>query len=86
MSKVRVELNLKGINELMKSPEIQSSLQKAGEAVAHAAGKNYTARTHLADWIAITNVYPASKEALEENYSQNILVKALGSVGLPMHK
>ncbi len=86
MSKVRVELDLKGLNELMKSPEIQASLQKAGEAVAHAAGKDYAARTHMADWIAVTNVYPTSREAVRENYSQNTLIRALGSVGLPMRK
>ena len=30
MGDVTVKLNLKGINELMKSPEIQAALQKAG--------------------------------------------------------
>lgn len=85
-AKVKVELNLRGINELMKSTEIQSALQEAGEAVAKSAGKDYEARTHLADWIAITNVYPNSKEAAKDNYENNTLLKAVSSAGLQMNK
>lgn len=86
MSKVRVELNLKGINELMKSKEIQGALQEAGEAVAKNAGSEYGVRTHLANWVAITNVYPNSKEAAIDNSENNSLIKAISSAGLPLSK
>lgn len=91
MSKVRVELNLAGINDLMKSAEIQVHLQAAGEAVAAQAsatsdGADYSARTHLANWVAITNVYPDSKEAAKRNFEGNTLLKAVGAVGLPLSK
>ena len=91
MSKVRIELNLKGVNELMKSPEIQSALQEAGEAVARSAsgmagGAPFGTRTHLASFVAITNVYPDSREASRANIQDNVLVKGVGAAGLPTRK
>lgn len=84
MSDVKIELNLQGINEMMKSEEIQAHLQRAGEAVANAAGNGYAAKTQEINWIAITNVYPDSKEAAHDNFQNNSLLKAIGAVGLPM--
>lgn len=86
MSKVKVELNLQGINEMMKSREMQAHLQKAGEMVANAAGGDYAAITRQINWIAITNVYPNSSDAAHDNFKNNSLLKAVGAVGLPMRK
>lgn len=91
MSKTRVVLNLAGINAMMKSAEIQAHLQAAGEAVAAQAsamsgGAEFAASTHLADWVAITNVYPDSEDAAKANYRDNIILKAVGAVGLPTAK
>ena len=81
---VEFKLNLPGLNELMKSSAMQEHLTRAGNAVANAAGVGYEARTHVASFVAITNVYPASAEAAKENYEDNTLLKAIGSVGLSM--
>ena len=86
MSKVRVKLHLKGVNELMKSPEIQAALESAGQAVAADAGTGYAVRTHLARYVAITNVYADSAAARSDNARNNTLLKAVGSVGLPTSK
>lgn len=91
MSKVKIELNLAGINELMKSPEIQETLTSAGNAVAQAAsgmagGEPFGVRTHLANWVSITNVWPDSRKANSANLQENVLLKAVGSVGLPTTK
>ena len=83
---VKFELNLPGLNELMKSAEMQSALLEAGKAVAGSAGSDYAAEVHTASWIAISNVYPDSKEAAHENFEQNTLLKAAGSVGLRTSK
>ncbi len=85
-SKVRVELNLAGVNELMKSPEIQDAVLRAGQAVAAAAGEGYAAEVHQADWVAISNVYAETPEAKRDNLENNTLLRALGSTGLPTHK
>ena len=91
MGKVKIELNLAGVNALMKSGEIQEALQAAGEAVAAeagglAGGAEFGVRTHLANWVAITNVYPDSAEAARMNRQDNVLLKAVGAAGLPTRK
>lgn len=84
MNNVKVELNLAGLNELMKSSEMQAQLQMAGQAVANAAGPDYAADTDVINWVAITNVYPNSKKAAHDNYKNNSLLKAVSAVGLPL--
>lgn len=83
---VKFKLNLPGLNELMKSPEMQNALLEAGQAVAQSAGSDYAAEVHTASWIAISNVYPDSKQAAHENFKDNTLLKAIGSVGLKQTK
>lgn len=85
-SNIEVELNIGGLNDLMKGAEIQSQLQKAGDAVARSAGAEYASSVHVASFVAIANVYPNSKKAAKENYESNTLLKAVSSVGLPTHK
>ena len=87
MSKTKVVLSLADVNELMRSAEIQEHIQAAGEAVAAQAaamsgGEAFEAGTHLANWVAITNVYPASQQAAHDNFQNNTLLKAVGAVGL----
>ena len=86
MGDVTFKLNLQGLNELMKSSEMQRALLTAGHAVANAAGGDYAAEVHTANFIAIANVYPNSKAAAKENYEENTLLKAAGAVGLKMEK
>lgn len=83
---LKFELNLAGLNELMKSDEMKSALLEAGQAVAGAAGAEYAAEVHTASFVAISNVYPNSKEAAHENYKENTLLKAVGAAGLSMTK
>lgn len=85
-SKVEFELNLAGLNELMKSAEMMAALEEAGRTVAGIAGDDYDVRVHQASFVAIANVYPDSKKAAEDNYKNNTLVKALGASGLSMTK
>ena len=85
MSKnVEFELNLAGLNELMKSGEMEEHLRIAGQAVANAAGEGFGVRVWQHPFVAIANIYPDSKEAAKKNHEENALVKALGSVGLGM--
>lgn len=86
MAKVKFELNLPGLNALMKSGGMQSQLQAVGQAVASAADGNYGVRVHEASFVAIANVYPADKETAKKNAKENSLLKGLGAAGLPMSK
>ena len=86
MANVKVVLNLKGINELMKSKEIQGALHEAGQAVAQVAGEGYESSTHLASFVAIENVYAATEDAYFHELKHNELLKAAGAVGLYFDK
>ena len=83
---VEFELNLPGLNELMKSSAMQSVLETAGRSVASGAGGDYGVRVHNASFVAIANVYPDSKEAAQDNAANNSLLKALSGAGLSMRK
>ena len=83
MNRVEVELNLVGINAVMKSEGVKEALQQAGETIAKEAkrqsgrnGAEFAASTHKARWIAVTNVYPANEEGALRNYQTNALAKA----------
>lgn len=86
MGNVKFELNLQGLNELMKSPEMQAALDEAGEQVARNAGPDYAASGKTGRFIGFSNIYPNSAKAAHENYNDNTLLKALQSSGLGMSK
>ena len=89
---IRIELDLKGLNELMTSPGIVDAVSAAAEAVAAQAssmsGENYgsSVKTEGKKWVAIGNVFPDSKGAAKDNYMNNTLEKAVGTIGLRRHK
>lgn len=79
--KVKVELNLKGVNELMKSAPIQSALKAAGEAVARqAGGQAHADSTRTINWIAVQDIRSDDEKDL------NALISAASSVGLSLRK
>ena len=86
MADVKFELNLQGLNELMKSPEMQTVLDAAGERVRAIAGDGYATSARTGHYIGFCNIYPDSKEAAKDNAANNTLIKALGSSGLRMSK
>lgn len=85
MSKVNFKLNLPGLNALMKSPEMQSILAEKGQNIMNRANMNaqvnnaeYSMNTRAINWIAVTTVRTDNREAREDNYEYNTLLKALG--------
>lgn len=84
MAKTKVELNLPGLNEVMKSAEMQAALLSAASSVASSAGSGYGYGVHQANFVAIANVFPDSAEAAKDNYENNSIVKAAGAAGLRM--
>ena len=86
MAKTKFELNLPGLNALMKSGGMQSHLQAAGQAVASVADGEYGVDVHVANWVAIANVYPSDLKSYRKNMENNELLKAAGAVGLRLSK
>jgi hypothetical protein len=86
MAKVKFELNLAGLNEVMKSAGTQGALETAGRAVAGIADGEYDVSTHVMNYIAQTNVYAVGLESYRKTMENNELLKAVGAAGLPMTK
>lgn len=84
--KIKVNINLRGINALMRGEGIQQALHRAGQAVAQAAGEGYACRSDVIKWVAVENVYPETSAAYWRNQRDNTLLKAVGTVGLPTAK
>ena len=84
MGKVKFELNLQGLNELMKSAPMQQALMDAGQAVADQA--NGQTAGYTLNWIGVCNVFPDSEESAHDNFKNNTLLKAVGAVGLKQTK
>lgn len=83
--KLKVKLNLAGVNELMKREELQTMMQSLGEQIASRAEgmsadpkAEYESKTKTLNWIAVTNVRAANHEAFVENLENNTLLKAMG--------
>lgn len=82
MNSVRFELDIGGLDELMKSGPMTSQIAQAAQTVAGAAGEGFKSEVHQGDYTAIGTVTPSTVEALIENEDDNYLLKALYSVGL----
>jgi len=84
MSKTKFSLYLKGLNQLMKGPEMQDVLDQKGQQVQAAAeqmskGGEYETETKQLRWIAVTTVRAKDHKAMKSNLEDNTLLKALGS-------
>lgn len=86
MNSVRFELNIKGLNEVMKSPGMQQQLQQAARQVCESAGSGYGSDVKIASYEAIAKIYPKSGKAGKDNSENNTLLRTLQAVGLPMTK
>lgn len=82
MSKnVKFKLNLPGLQEVMKSGEMQQIIDSAAGAIANAAGPGYDAESaHPIGFVAIASVYAGDFKAKLDNSRNKTLQKAAGSV------
>lgn len=81
-SKVDFVLNLPGLNEIMKSGEMQAHLTEASSAVESISGEGFGHRVGIASFTAIGNVFANSKEGAAKAIEENTLIKACHAVGL----
>lgn len=86
MSNVVFKLNLSGLNEVMKSPGMQSYLQELAGKVSAAAGEGYGSDVKTASYESIAKIYPKSGKAANDNADNNTLLRTLQAVGLPLTK
>ena len=84
MSKVKFELNLPGLNELMKSSEMQTILEQYGSSAESAAnglsiveGVKYSHSIWVGNYIAAAQIRAENSEAVYDNLENNTLLKAV---------
>lgn len=81
MSKIRFKLNLRGLNDLMKSGEMQAILNDAAGRIASAAGEGYEVEAaHPLSFAAIASVRAATYDSYYDALENKTLEKAIGGV------
>lgn len=89
MNKVDFELDIEGLQELMKSSEMQQILNETATSVADKArmqtgGEDFGHDVRVASYVAIGTAFPQSEAAARASYQDNVLEKSLS--GLPRTK
>ena len=77
MSKVRFELDRKGVRALMQSSEAMSIVKEYGTAVQARAGEGFELTTMVGKNRANASVHAETYEARKKNADENTLLKAL---------
>ena len=77
MSNVKFVLNSEGVQELLKSAEMQAVLDSHAQAVADRAGLGYAAETKVGKKRAYANIYAETYGAKRDNLENNTLLKSL---------
>ena len=75
MSKMKFELDINGLRELMKSAEMQSVLISYASAVQNRAGDDYS--VYVGRTRANVSVRTDNDNAVQDNYENNTLLKAV---------
>ena len=71
------KLNLQGLNELMKSEWMQGVLDEKAQEKFGGEGE-YDFRTHVANYVALTNVFPTTRRAYFATLKGNEPLKKMG--------
>ena len=77
MSKVKFELNQKGVAELMKSAAMQDVLKGNASQIKNRVGEGYEQDIYVGKNRANAQVWAATNEARIENSKNNTLLKAM---------
>ena len=77
MSKVRIEMNRAGMNELLHSAEIESAIMNAAKKVQSRAGADFGAFAVKMPSRSIVRVSALNRAGMKENSDNNILLKSL---------
>ena len=78
MAKVKIELNRKGMRELLRSKEMVEAVRTEAEKVAERAGAGYEADAQAGPNRAVARVTAVTAAAYYGNLKHNTLLKALG--------
>lgn len=80
MSNFLFELNRDGVRELLKSAEMQNTVNEVGQQILDACGDGYEVKHNVGRSRATCTVHPATAKAYYSNRKHKTLQKALGRV------
>lgn len=78
MANFRFELNYAGVGQLLKSDEAMGVCRDFAQEIAGRAGDGYELSEYTDRTRVNVSVYAATKEAVNDCYDNNSLLKALG--------
>lgn len=78
MSKVKFELNRKGVRELLRSSEMLGVCKQYADAARGRAGEGYEVSTYIGKNRVNASVYADTYDARKDNSEHNTLLKSLG--------
>lgn len=79
---VKVRLNLRAVNQVMKAPGVEELLRQRAEAMASDAGEGFVAVVDNSHpWVARAWVRAGTYDAMRAEASDKVLTKALGQAG-----
>jgi len=77
MSKVKFELNRKGVADLMKSSAMQGVLKSHATSIKNRAGQGYEQDIHVGKNRANARVWPDTPQAIDDNFKNNTALKSV---------
>lgn len=78
MSKLEIQLDSAGIQTLLKSQEIVDVLQSQADNIRAQLGDQYQTSQHIGKTRANVSVYTEDPDALQDNATNNTMLKAMG--------
>ena len=73
----RFELNLEGLNELMKSPEMMQICKEYANNAQAKLGDGYEVKTYTLNYVSAAKVQATTYKARKDNAKNNTILKAL---------
>lgn len=77
MAKIKIELNSRGIRDLLKSSEMRSGIEQISQSIASSCGDGYSHDTKDMGSRVIASVYAESSEAIKDNLENNTILTRL---------
>ncbi len=77
MAKMKFVLDSNGVRSLLQGAEMQGILRQLGSQKAAQAGDGYVSDVHMFTKRAVAHVYADTREAKQDNYDNNTLLKVV---------
>ncbi len=77
MSKIRIELNKKGVGEILKSDEMKAICKEHADAIKGRCGSGYKSNAYVKGTRATANVKAVTKRAIKDCMENDTILKAV---------